>query len=168
MQTVVRWLPEDGQIMKYSFQSIRGAWRGLALLAALASGLMAGCAAGPSASASKDRLIKAQALFAQRCQTAGEKIHRTVDNVEGIYLLKVRPQQINFGNQFSLDDPYGRDLGGDGYIESFVRGSYQANHAGTPIAGAPPVPPQVRQPANTAPPNQIPATLRLWRNASAG
>jgi len=58
--------------------------------------------------------------------------------VEGVYLLKLRPQEINYGNQFALDDPYGSDLGGDGYIESFVRGSYQANTTGTSAPGSPP------------------------------
>jgi hypothetical protein len=59
-------------------------------------------------------------MFAERCKTAGEKIYRTVENVEGVYLLKIRPKQINFDDQFRLDDPYGSDLGGDGYIESFL------------------------------------------------
>lgn len=39
---------------------------------------------------------------------------------------------------FALDDPYGRDMGGDGYIESFLRGEYQATHTGTRIPGSPP------------------------------
>lgn len=39
--------------------------------------------------------IKAgRALFDERCKTvAGEKIYRTVEDVEGIVLLKVRPQR---------------------------------------------------------------------------
>jgi hypothetical protein len=95
------------------------------------------CSTGPSAVESKERQAKAQAMFAQRCQAAGEKIHRTVDGVEGIYLMKLRPQGINFGNQFTLDDPYGSDLSGDGYIETFVRGSFQASSRDIPL-GAPP------------------------------
>jgi hypothetical protein len=88
--------------------------------------------------ASKERLQKAEALFAERCKTVGEKIHRTVEDVEGIYLLKLRPQGINRGAQFEMDDPYGRDLGGDGYIQSFTRGFFQANTKGTPAPGSPP------------------------------
>lgn len=104
------------------------------LITLLTSGLAACAGIGqPSAS---DRLATAQAMFAQRCQTAGEKIYRTVDNVEGIYLLKLRPTQ-NFGGQFDLDDPYGNDLSGDGYIESFLRGSFGAGANRTFVAGAP-------------------------------
>ena len=77
--------------------------------------------------AQRARLARAEAMFQERCKTAGEKIYRTVDNVDGIFLLKLRPQRRNLSNQFALDDPYGKDLGGDGYIVSFLRGSYQAN-----------------------------------------
>jgi hypothetical protein len=98
------------------------------LLSALS--MFAGLAAcsGTFAPSSNARLEKAKALFAQRCQTAGEKIYRTVPNVEGVYLLKVRPKDKNYGNQFALDDPYGNDLGGDGYILTFLRGSDNPNY----------------------------------------
>ena len=85
----------------------------------------------------KARLARAEAIFQERCKTAGEKIYRTIDNVEGIFLVKLRPTR-NLSDQFALDDPYGRDLAGDGYIESFLRGSYQANTRGTPAPGSPP------------------------------
>lgn len=42
--------------------------------------------------------------------------------------MKLRPNEINYGDQFKLDDPYGRDLGGLGYIESFMKGQYAATH----------------------------------------
>jgi hypothetical protein len=71
----------------------------------------------------KARLEKAEALFKEHCKTAGEFIKRTVDDVEGVYLLKLRSSGINRGNQFDMDDPYGRDLGGDGYFHVFLRGS---------------------------------------------
>jgi hypothetical protein len=77
-------------------------------------------------------------MFKERCQKAGEKIYRTADNVEGVFLLKIRPDRINFGSQFELSDPYGDDLGGDGYILTFLRGSFQANTRGTPAPGSPP------------------------------
>ena len=39
-----------------------------------------------------DRKYKeAEAVFNEQCKTAGEKIYRTVDNVEAIMLLKVIP-----------------------------------------------------------------------------
>jgi hypothetical protein len=86
----------------------------------------------------KERLAKAKALFDERCKTAGEKIYRTVEGVEGIYLMKIRPKGTNFGDQFKLDDPYGRDLDGDGYVESMLRGSYQAGRKLSSPAGSPP------------------------------
>lgn len=85
----------------------------------------------------RKKLATAQAMFAERCKTAGEKINKTVENVEGIYLMKVRPSEMNYGDQFNLDDPYGRDLGGDGYIESFTRGQYAATHIVNPNVEAP-------------------------------
>jgi hypothetical protein len=70
----------------------------------------------------KERLAKAEAMFQERCKKSGEFIHRTAENVEGVFLLKLRPSEINYGNQYRMDDPYGRDLGGEGYIQTFVRG----------------------------------------------
>lgn len=67
-------------------------------------------------------LTKAEEMLKERCQTAGEKIYRTAENVEGIFLMKLRPKEINYGDQYRMDDPYGRDLGGEGYIQSFARG----------------------------------------------
>lgn len=98
---------------------------------ALALVLLAGGLLGCSATAQKqqepsERQKTAIAMFQERCKKAGEKIHRTVENVEGIHLLKLRPSDINYEDQFKLDDPYGRDMGGNGYVESFLRGSYQA------------------------------------------
>ena len=84
------------------------------------------------------RLQKAEVLFKERCKTAGEFIKRTVDDVEGIYLLKLRPSKINRGRQFDMDDPYGRDFGGDAYKKSFLHGAFQAETSGTPAAGSPP------------------------------
>lgn len=92
----------------------------------------------PAADDAKTRLQKAEALFQERCKTAGEFIHRTADNVEGLFLMKLRPNRINYQDQFALDDPYGRDLGGEGYILTFIRGSYQAQTTGRPAPGAPP------------------------------
>jgi len=88
---------------------------------------LAACA-GMTAPSPDSRLEKAKALFAQRCQTAGEKIYRTVPDVAGVYLLKVRPKDKNYGNQFAMNDPYGNDLGGDGYILTFLRGSDDPNY----------------------------------------
>lgn len=69
------------------------------------------------------RLHKAQALFAERCKTAGEKIRRTADNVEGLLLMELRPDTVNLSDQYELDDPYGRDFGGEEYISRFMWGN---------------------------------------------
>lgn len=70
----------------------------------------------------KARLQTAEAMFQERCKKAGEFIHRTAENVEGIFLVKLRPSQKNFAEQYSLYDPYGDDVGSDGYIQNFLRG----------------------------------------------
>ena len=82
-----------------------------------------------------DPLPVAERLFQAHCTTAGEKIYKTVDDVEGIFLMKVRPEGTNYNDQFAMDDPYGRDLGGDGYISTFVKGSHPRPKE--PAAGAP-------------------------------
>ena len=61
-------------------------------------------------------------MFAERCKKSGEFIHRTADNVDGIFLMKIRPNDINYGDQYKLDDPYGRDVGGDGYLMNYLLG----------------------------------------------
>ena len=96
-----------------------------------------GAQSGPSREERTARLAKAEAMFQERCKTAGEKIHRTVDNVEGIFLMRLRPKEMNRDNQFAMDDPYGRDLDGDGYIETFVRGSYELMRPKDPRPGWP-------------------------------
>lgn len=86
----------------------------------LGLGLLGGCSSGPSTTQPSERQAKAIAMWQERCKTAGEKIHRTVEGVEGIYLMKLRPSEINYGDQFRLDDPYGHDTGGEGYIQNFL------------------------------------------------
>ena len=107
------------------------------LLQRLATGLLpfllAACAATGSAQLSGveergARLAKAEAMFAERCKKAGVFIHRTAENVEGVFLMKLRPQGINHGDQYRMDDPYGRDFGGDAYIRSFLNGFFEANY----------------------------------------
>ncbi|WP_126074070.1 hypothetical protein HF313_26090 [Massilia atriviolacea] len=70
----------------------------------------------------------AKKIFEQRCLSSGEKIKRKVDNVDGIFLMKLRPEKLNFSNQYLLDDPYGSDFTGDAYIRSFLRGFYEHNY----------------------------------------
>lgn len=81
---------------------------------------LAGCAAVVE-EGSTARLAKAEAMFAERCKKSGEFIHRTVDGVEGILLMKVRPKNtdLDFGRQFEMNDPYGRDSEEESYIKAF-------------------------------------------------
>jgi len=109
----------------------------LVFLSALAVGCSTQGTAQPSVELQRSRALVAEAMFQDRCKTAGEKIHKTVENVEGFFLMKVRPKEINFDNQFAMDDPYGRDFGGDAYFGSFLRGRYQFESKDIPV-GAPP------------------------------
>jgi len=114
-------------------------WRFAGLLAVLVlSCTLSACGDLGRAVEAKERLAKAQAMFAERCKTAGEKINRRVEDVEGVLLLKVRPEGVNYGDQFALTDPYGADLGGQAYIGSFLRGNYQTGSKGKPAPGSPP------------------------------
>ncbi len=67
------------------------------------------------------RLDAAMAQFEMRCMSAGEKINRTVENVDGIVWLKWRPEGMNRGDQFKLDDPFGKDCGGEDCILRLLR-----------------------------------------------
>jgi hypothetical protein len=73
---------------------------------------------------SKARLDAAMALFAERCKTAGEKIKRTVENVDGVVWMKWREKITgadNFADQFRLNDPYGQDCGAEDCIKLLLR-----------------------------------------------
>lgn len=78
------------------------------------------------ADAARERLDKAEAMFQEHCKRAGEKIYRTAENVEGILLMKIRPNEENFGEQFKMDDPYGAGMQGDWYIKQFFSSFYKA------------------------------------------
>ncbi|MBC7700395.1 hypothetical protein [Aquabacterium sp.] len=82
------------------------------------------------------RSDKARAMWQERCKTAGEKIYKTVENVEGIYLMKIRTSS-NHSNQFELDDPYGHDSTGDMYLLNFLRGFYHQRTEAL-VPGSPP------------------------------
>ena len=65
------------------------------------------------ASAQTAKLRAAKERFEMRCRSSGEKVARTVDNVEGILLMNARPKKSHTGGQFVLDDPYGRNCVGE-------------------------------------------------------
>jgi len=71
--------------------------------------------------AAQARLEESMALFKQRCKSAGERIVRTVDGVEGILWMKWRDKEINYSKQFKLDDPYGTDCIAEDCIRMLLR-----------------------------------------------
>lgn len=99
--------------------------------------VLQGCGAsaviGPEAEARKatqERYLKAKALFEERCKTAGVVVKRTVKDVEGIELLKVRPT-LAFGDKRYFDPMFdgaamAGELQGEGYVWSFLRSEYRA------------------------------------------
>lgn len=70
------------------------------------------------------RQAAAKARFEMRCKSAGEKIHRTVENVDGVVWMKWREpisNADNFADQYKLNDPYGQDCGGEDCIVKLLR-----------------------------------------------
>lgn len=101
--------------------------------------LLSACASSQqreAVEAARARSQTAEALFQEHCKSAGEKIYKTVENVDGILLMKIRPEKANLSDQFALTDPYGDDLGGDGYIMNFLRG--YTKRPDPPLPTAPP------------------------------
>jgi hypothetical protein len=72
--------------------------------------------------AQKARYAVAKALFDERCKTAGEKIYRTVDNVEGVLLVNPRPNRSNAdrANRDWLGAGFPGESGGAQYIMEFL------------------------------------------------
>ncbi len=73
---------------------------------------------------STEHLNEAKALFAERCRTAGEKIVRTADDVDGIAWMKWREEysrRDNSTDQWKLNDPYGRDCQLEGCVLRLLR-----------------------------------------------
>lgn len=77
----------------------------------------------PQREATKLRMTEGKALFEEKCMTvAGEKIYKTVPEVEGVLLMKVRPRSGE-REQSDLMWPgaaFARETEGDGYITSFL------------------------------------------------
>lgn len=77
----------------------------------------------------KERYAKAKALFDERCKTAGEKIYRTVESVEGVLLLNVRQRDPSGDSS----DPMWPDAGlpkessGEEYIRHFLYAEYDGS-----------------------------------------
>lgn len=85
------------------------------------------------------KIKEAEAYYKEKCEkVAGIRIYRTVPEVEGLLMMKVRPNR----SDRELADPmwpgaaFGREAGGNGYIESFLgyehpaQGPIDATHRG--------------------------------------
>ncbi len=81
----------------------------------------------------EQRRERAYSMWQALCKKSGEFIHKTVEGVEGVYLVNVRTHKDNLNqgeqpeDQFRLSDPYGHDLTDDGYLESLLRDSFHYN-----------------------------------------
>ena len=79
----------------------------------------------------KEKYQVAKAVFDEQCKKAGEKIYRTVDNVDGVMLLKVRGEEDDEVNRTPWDlfaDPMWEraaiasvESSNGGYIETFLQ-----------------------------------------------
>ena len=78
----------------------------------------------------RERYAKAKALFAERCKTAGIVIKRTVKDVEGIDLTKIR-QPIPWGGKEYFDPMYSEaamadEHRGEDYIKQFLMSEFRS------------------------------------------
>ena len=77
--------------------------------------------------------LKSRAVFEELCKTAGEKIYRTADNVEGVTLLKVWDgesihKEDKLWKYAGLPGQYGQD----GYIKGFLKWEVEIIPTGYP------------------------------------
>jgi hypothetical protein len=77
----------------------------------------------PTVDQYKERYAKAKALFDERCKTAGEKIYRTVEDVDGVLLLNLRADDrvANEANPDWPDAGLPNEAGGLEYIANFLK-----------------------------------------------
>lgn len=116
------------------------------LAAALLAAALTACAQSPQTQrqaaereATQARMTDGKALFEEKCRSvAGEKIHRKVENVEGLLLMKVRPQAGD--REWSHRDwpgaAFALEATANGYIETFLGYEYGSEALGgipTPI-----------------------------------
>lgn len=69
----------------------------------------------------RQRYAKAKALFDERCRTAGEKIYRTVEDVDGIVLLTIRSAEESPEDRNMRGAAAAHELTGDDFIRAFLQ-----------------------------------------------
>ncbi|MBK6638128.1 MAG: hypothetical protein IPH08_03435 [Rhodocyclaceae bacterium] len=115
----------------------------LALLGAL---IVVGCASTPATRANAQatgtpsdaaqRAHAGEALWEEKCRTvAGEKIYKTVPDVEGLVLLKLRPKawQPEWSDPYWPGAAFALEAKSDEYITSFLGYEYAAKLNGVPL-----------------------------------
>lgn len=89
-----------------------------------------------SRKAAMERATKGKALFEEKCRVvAGEKIYRTVDDVDGISLLKVRPPRGDreLADRLWSGAAFARESPADEYIKTFLGYEHSSSAIGRPV-----------------------------------
>ena len=112
--------------MLRELKTLQGLLALLPLIVALAAcaDRQGGTDAKAQEAAYREKYAKAEALFKERCKTAGVVIKRTVKDVEGIELRKVRPK-LEWGDKRYFDPMFegaalAAEPGGDEYLKRFL------------------------------------------------
>ncbi len=103
--------------------------------------ILAGCSGAPAISqeareAAQTQTAQGKALFEEKCRTvAGEKIYRKVENIDGIVLLKVRPERgdSELSDRMWPGAAFARESTGDWYITSFLGYEHSSSQKGEPV-----------------------------------
>jgi hypothetical protein len=75
------------------------------------------------------KIKEAEALYKEKCRTvAGIRIYKTVADVEGLLLMKIRPERTDrdLANPMWPGAAFGGEVYGDSYIQSFLGYEYRA------------------------------------------
>ena len=111
--------------------------------------LLAGCDAGqattqasapapsdPAAMTPLQRAEAGKALWKEKCRTlAGEKVYKTVADLEGLVLLKVRPRAWapEWADPMWPGAAFAKEAQTDGYIKSFLGYEHSSSPTGEPV-----------------------------------
>ena len=75
-----------------------------------------------------EKYLATKAVFDERCKTAGYKIYKTVENVEGVTLLNVWPDEKHYEDQMWEYAGLPKTFGGNTYIRGFLLWREWDNH----------------------------------------
>jgi len=76
------------------------------------------------------KTLPARKVFYTRCTTAGERVYKTVDNVEGVLLMNVRGRNNDSTGIYWPDAGLPFEYRGDNYIRSFLKEFYSHRFKG--------------------------------------